>query len=216
MMIFSETVFDEVISSTAARYTSVKYCESLTKGDQLGFIAYGENANAGLTLTVAIEDSGDGIQWTQKNAVAEINAVSITNGVATYGHDAVPARPSQGYLRLRIQIGGSGLAKARVVVAAFLRDRSKSKTDCGCGCGGGQKKAAPTRRAADTLSTAPTHVVTEIRALAAAAGRVLTVEELLPKLSAKSRADVIAFGKRVSTLEDSARGELERLLRGVE
>jgi hypothetical protein len=216
MIVYSETVFDEVLMSTAVSYTSIKHCEALSKGDQLAFIAHGENANAGLSLTVAIEHSADGIHWAQKNTSPEINGAVLNNAIGIYGAEPLAFSPSQAFVRLRIQVGGSGLAKARVVVNAFVRDRSKSKPPCCCGCGGGKKKASPRKRAADVLSNAPTLATAEMKKLSEAAGRVLSHEEVFPQLSPEARAELIEHSKRLAALDAQAQGELARLMRGAE
>src|SRR5205085_819450 len=95
--------------------------------DRLSIQAVADNVT-GTTpmITVAIEQSGDGRSWSAKNGTAEINAVSLstTQSTSAAGGDT-GATPSQSFVRLRIQLGGTGTVLAHVRIIVSARDHRR-------------------------------------------------------------------------------------------
>jgi hypothetical protein len=125
MLSGSKIVFDEVIHGTAATYTAYQLADEIGTPDRLAIEAVADTVTGtSPTLTVAIEHSGDGRSWVQKNGAAEINAVSLslTQTTPAMGGDT-GATPSSAFVRLRIQLGGTGTVMAHVRITLATRDR---------------------------------------------------------------------------------------------
>lgn len=126
-------VYDDYIPDGLPVYTGVQHTITLGQADQLGLFSVVDNAMAAGQLTVAIEHSTDGINWTQKSATPVINSVGISSPGTTsvYAGELYPVPQSLEFVRLRISILNNRGAHMRLY--ATLRDRGKgSFTGCGC------------------------------------------------------------------------------------
>src|SRR5262249_23919678 len=132
MMKYGRMVFDEFIPSTTAVYTANDFNLILGSADKLSFFAVADNvAGTSPTLTVQMEHSGDGRIWQVKNATAELNGASLTVG-ATNPTSVNPSvlfvgsddgnKALMPFVRLRIQLAGSGSPAAHVKIYACGRD----------------------------------------------------------------------------------------------
>ena len=140
-------VYDGFVTPGVAAYTGVQHADALALGDQVGLQAIVDRG-AGGSFTAAIEHSGDGIAWTQKNPTPEIDAAPIFAGKPTslYGGEVYPTRQSLAYVRIRIEVtppspgGRTRVAPTRVRLHAVVRDRGKGRY-ASCGCTGEALKA---------------------------------------------------------------------------
>jgi hypothetical protein len=117
-------VFDEYVQGTSAVYTSVTLCEVLGRYDRLAIEALVDNVgSAATTMIVAIEHSGDGRTFVQKNVGAEIGTAGASTTLTNvyFGADN-GATPSLGFVRLRITMGGP-TPQAHVRLFVSCRDR---------------------------------------------------------------------------------------------
>jgi len=121
---FAALVFDETIYTNAAVYTAQRFNEVLASADRLVLHAVAdETGGTSPTLLVQIEHSGDGRNFGNKNAAAEIPATSIPPSATTslIGSDSstIPTLP---FARLRVVLGGSGSLVGHIKVYACGRD----------------------------------------------------------------------------------------------
>jgi hypothetical protein len=128
MIRFNGKVFDETISVGATYYTSVIWDDVLGESDRLAIFAVGKaGGSPAHYVTIAIEQSSDGVSWVQKNAVPEINNATIgTSESPIYGSDRFASMPSADFVRLRISVG-SGLVFLKVYVT--IRDLAPASTE---------------------------------------------------------------------------------------
>ncbi len=120
---FNIKVFDGVIMGSAASYTLPDYNQPLGTGDRIVIQALADQVTGtSPTITVQVEHGGDQRNWVNKNGTAEINAASLSATAVTSAVGYEPGtNPSLGYVRLRIQLGGTGSLAARVIVHATGR-----------------------------------------------------------------------------------------------
>ncbi len=125
----NETVlaFDDFIVGTGTVYSSAGFVERLGRSDICAIHAVVDNvASAGVTLTVALQQSSDGRHFEAKNGTPEINAASLTaNGTtSTHGSDS-GATPSDGFVQFALTLGGTPpTPSAHVRLYVSCRDKS--------------------------------------------------------------------------------------------
>jgi hypothetical protein len=142
-------VFDGFVTPGVTTHTGIQHAGALALGDQMGLQAVVERG-AGGAFTAAIEHSGDGIAWSQKNASPEIDAAPLLVGqpTALYGGEAYPSAPSLEHVRIRIQVtppragGRPHVVPTRVRLHAVLRERGKGRYST-CGSCGEEEGDAP-------------------------------------------------------------------------
>jgi len=112
-------VFDDHMADLAPRegkylvtkYTSLEHTEVLTSADQIGMQVVVDVISASLDvpLTVTVEHSGNGYDWKPKSATPEISKSipSAAKTITLVGGERRPVRPSQRFVRLRIDAGDS-------------------------------------------------------------------------------------------------------------
>lgn len=127
MLTRSHCVFDDYVNSNTTVYTSLEHTGFLSRADQLvihAFVYLGSTLTPG-SLTVTIEHSGDGRNWKQKNAAAEINGGALTASQKTilWGGERSPTRPSLRFVRLAISQSSSISARVELHVTARTRSR---------------------------------------------------------------------------------------------
>lgn len=128
MRVFNRLVFEQVVHSGTSFFTSRRFDNIFGSKDVLAINVVADNANIRGALSVAIEHSGDGINWKQKNATPEINSVTVgtsTNTDVIYGADASFA-PNLQFVRLRID--ATTLQSVHVQIHVTVRDSSKPPT----------------------------------------------------------------------------------------
>src|SRR5262249_47086027 len=126
MLASSFIAFDEIVAGTVATCTAYQIGDTLGRFDRLAFLVLADTVSGtSPTLTVAIEHSGDGRNFVAKNGTPEVNGVALsarqTNVVV--GADTGATR-SQGFVRLRVQLGGSS-PQAHVRIMVTIRDRKR-------------------------------------------------------------------------------------------
>jgi len=135
-------IYDDFIEGTTAVYTSPDFNSQLALGDKVKLYAVVDSVGGtSPTLTVQLEESGDERNWDDKSATAEIDgeALSTTavNNVTGYDDGSVP---SSGFLRARIELGGTS-PEANVKLWATVRGAAVGDSP-------GSTVAAAARRAA--------------------------------------------------------------------
>jgi hypothetical protein len=127
MRIFNQLVFDGYVNGSAAVFSNPAFYDLLGSTDQLSITGYtAQVGGTSPTLTVQVEHSADSIRWVNRNATAEISAAALSTSQETpvQGHDGNPNnRPTLGFARLRIVLGGSSPA-GQVRLWVIGRDRS--------------------------------------------------------------------------------------------
>lgn len=121
---FNILAFDDFISGSGTTvYTRSELNEKLAEVDKLALFPVTDQVSANGTLTVRIEHSGDGLNWTDKNTTAEIDAVAIDTGLTNkaYGSDS-GTTPSLGFVRLALTITTTTSAHVKLWVTG--RDES--------------------------------------------------------------------------------------------
>jgi hypothetical protein len=138
-------VYDGFVTPGVATHSGIQHADALALGDQIGLQALVDRG-AGGAFTAAVEHSGDGIAWMQKNPAPEIDAAPLLAGRLTslYGGEAYPSRPSLTHVRIRIEVtppytGGRAhvvptrVVPTRVRLHAVIRERGKGRyASCGC------------------------------------------------------------------------------------
>jgi hypothetical protein len=102
-------MYDENIEGTQALFTDPSHNALLGSVEKLSIFAVVDSVSGtSPTLTVQIEESGDQVRWINKAGTAEINAAALSTTVITtaVGRDT-GATPSNGFLRLRVSLGGT-------------------------------------------------------------------------------------------------------------
>jgi hypothetical protein len=126
MRVFNQLVFDGYVSGTGAVYTDRVHDALLGSSDQLTISGYsGQVTGTNPTVTCQVEGSFDQQRWQNRNATAEVNAVSLsTSGETNFqGQDGAPtARPTLAFARLRIVMGGGGTPSAQLRIWVTGRD----------------------------------------------------------------------------------------------
>ena len=104
---FNILVWDDFIAGAGTVvYTRPELNDRLADPDQLGLCAVTDQVTgASGSISVQIQHSADGINWTNKNTTAEINAASLSTTATNvaYGSDS-GATPSLGLVRLKITL----------------------------------------------------------------------------------------------------------------
>lgn len=119
MRLFHVLAFDNLVQGTATIYTDPSLARGLGSADQLKIAAVADQVSGtSPTLTVQIEDSGEGMRWAAKNGTAEINASSLAaSGTTALRGSDTGATGSTAFVRLRIQLGGTNpVARLRLWV----------------------------------------------------------------------------------------------------
>jgi len=189
---FNECVFDDMVYGSAVVYTGDQYAVLLGSTDQRTLhVLASEPAASGITMTVQIEQSPDGIHWKAKNATAEINAAPLTFGAITsrVGTDN-SAVAGDGLARLAISLSGPGGPSAALRVYVTGRDRVKRRVRP-CPCSPHEDADPPP---ADVAQTALVN-----RAI----DNVLMSEEEI--LSDESRVELARAGMRVAGVPEEER-----------
>ena len=75
---FNILAFDDFISGAGTTvYTRPELFEKLAEVDKLALFPVTDQVTTAGSLTVRIQHSGDGLNWVNKNATAEVNGVAI-------------------------------------------------------------------------------------------------------------------------------------------
>jgi len=113
-------VFDDFVTNTTV-YTRPELNEQLGMYDKIAIQAIVDQVTTAGTITVRVQHSADGINWTDKNATAEINGASISANATNkaFGSDA-GATPTLGQVRLSIAL--TTTVQAHVKLWVTLRD----------------------------------------------------------------------------------------------
>lgn len=119
----STLVFDDFVVGTTAVYTSPEFNDELGRCERLAIQAITDQVTGtSPTLLVQQEHSSDQRNFSNKNGAAEIPATSISATATTVltGYE-LGTNPSHGYIRLRIQLGGTS-PQAHVKIWVTGRD----------------------------------------------------------------------------------------------
>lgn len=119
----STLVFDEFVVGTTAVFTSPEFNDELGRNERLAIQAITDQVTGTLpTLQVQQEHASDQRNFTFKNGSAEIPATTISATATTIltGYE-LGTNPSHGYVRLRIQLGGTS-PQAHVKIWVTGRD----------------------------------------------------------------------------------------------
>jgi hypothetical protein len=119
----STLVFDDFVVGTTAVYTSPEFNDELGRCERLAIQAITDQVTGTTpTLLVQQEHSSDQRNFSNKNGAAEIPATSISTTATTVltGYE-LGTNPSHGYIRLRIQLGGTS-PQAHVKIWVTGRD----------------------------------------------------------------------------------------------
>jgi hypothetical protein len=100
---------DTVIMGSSAVYTDVSLNEILGAPDAMAIHAVTDQVTGtSVTLTCAVESSGDNRFFVAKNSTPEIDAESLSTTATTSLMGYEPGtNPSSGYVRIRVQLGGT-------------------------------------------------------------------------------------------------------------
>jgi hypothetical protein len=137
---YHEVVYDGIVIPGVTTTTGIQHANALGLGDQMGLQAVVDRG-AGGTFTAAIEHSGDGIHWTQKNPAPEIDAALLLVGQPTslYGGEPYPPGQSLEHVRIRLEVTPPQTSRRKAVTPtwvrlhAVLRERGKGHySTCGC------------------------------------------------------------------------------------
>lgn len=108
---YNELVFDEYVDGTASIYSKPQFNALLSLADlySIHAAAFIESGTSP-TLTLQLEEGPDNFNWGNKKATPEVNAAALTSGaltVATHSVGGGSTFPTSGYMRLRVQLGGT-------------------------------------------------------------------------------------------------------------
>jgi hypothetical protein len=223
MLRYDALVYDGFVTPGVTTYTGVQHAKDLALGDQMGLQAI-VDFGAGGSFTAAIEHSGNGVDWVQKNTTPEINAAPITAGTFTslYGGEAYPPKQSLELVRIRLDVtppytsGPPIVAPTRVRLRVVLRERGKGRYSS-CGCGGGKAPAPSVRdedrarlreRAQQLLASRPHASMAELEKRLLSLPMALEPEERLRRavdmLEQRERLEVLGFLQRAAAAEQVA------------
>lgn len=109
MRAFTRLVFDDQVAGTAAVFTSDAYSDLIGSASRLAIQAVAGNiSGSSVTLTVRVQSSLDGRNWSYKSATPEIDTRGITAGTtATEAGADNGQTPSLGKVRLSVALGGT-------------------------------------------------------------------------------------------------------------
>lgn len=116
MLVFSDKIFESLISGTGTVYTDMRFAEELAYCENVALFARAEIASGtNPTLTLQFENSFDGTRWQNRAATPELNAGVLTVGPATEtsffaGSAYSAAQQYMRYCRIRITLGGTSPA----------------------------------------------------------------------------------------------------------
>lgn len=112
-----QLTFDDFVVSGGTVYTKTDLNDILGQVDQLAIQAIVDQVNANGSTTIQIQHSADQINWTNKNATAEINAGTLSTNTTCklFGSDA-GSTPSLGYVRLAISLTTTNQAHIKIWV----------------------------------------------------------------------------------------------------
>jgi len=117
MLMFNEAVFDRMVHGTGGVYSDVTTWELLGSADELRVEVRTDQASgATLSLTVTLQDSGDGINWNDKNTLLQKTLQAGTNEVFFASDDG--STPSGKYVRFEVTVQGD---EAHVFIIATGR-----------------------------------------------------------------------------------------------
>jgi hypothetical protein len=117
MKLFHFLIFDKNVEGTAPLESDPTYNTLLASGEKLKAFAITDTVSGSSpTLNIRLEESGDQIQWRNKAANGEIDALPLSTSAKTMatGYDD-GSQPTNGFARLRIFLGGAN-PKAHVRV----------------------------------------------------------------------------------------------------
>jgi hypothetical protein len=122
-------VFDDFVYATAIDqvWTDASFNDALGRFDQISIIAVTDSAGGTManSLSVQLENSIDGRNWTTKNSTPEINGQGIGIAATTTiaGSDG-GTMPSGGLVRLSVWVGAAtGTPSAHVKIYVCNRDQ---------------------------------------------------------------------------------------------
>jgi hypothetical protein len=124
MRVGTFNLFDETISGTANTWlTPNETWEPLGRGDLVAFSASVYNVTGSPTpsLSVQVEHSADGQNWTTANASPEINGTIASNTVLN-GKVYAGLPVLLHFVRLRVQMTGTAPVQCRLKLAATTRN----------------------------------------------------------------------------------------------
>lgn len=109
MRAFTRLVFDDQVAGTTAVFTPDAYSDLIGSASRLAIQAVAGNiSGSSVTLTVRVQSSLDGRNWSYKSATPEIDTRGITAGTtATEAGTDSGQTPSLGKVRLSIALGGT-------------------------------------------------------------------------------------------------------------
>jgi len=114
MRLFHQQVWDGYLSGSAVVYSTCGLEDLLGRADQLSLSGYAAGMlGTSPKLTVQVEQSFDQVRWINRNALPEINAITLSTSsdTAFSGQDGNPAaRPTAAFARLRIALSGTSPA----------------------------------------------------------------------------------------------------------
>lgn len=121
---FTQLVFDDFVVGTGNVYTNPVHEDLLGSADRLAIQAVAAQfTGTSPTLTVQVEHSSDGRNYSSKNGTPEVNGMSLSgSATVTASGTESGANPSAKYVRLRIALGGT-TPQAQVKVYVTGRDR---------------------------------------------------------------------------------------------
>ncbi|APR86500.1 Hypothetical protein A7982_11849 [Minicystis rosea] len=123
MRTYTKTVFNDFVVGTGSTYTTSEHNKLLGSAGKIAFQVVGDQVSGtSPTLTLQIEHSSDGRNWSNRSGTAEINAQSLSSSATNvlFASDA-GATPLLGFVRLRIALGGTS-PNAHVKITAVGRD----------------------------------------------------------------------------------------------
>jgi hypothetical protein len=123
VLVFDDFVY--AIGPAAAVFTDTKFNEFLGRLDQTAMFAVADSTvGAAAALSVQLQHSPDGRNWSPKNAAAEINNQAIPVGATTalVGIDPGTA-PSAANVRLAVWLGGAG-SSGHIKISVCDRDQA--------------------------------------------------------------------------------------------
>lgn len=112
--------FDDFVHGAGIFYSS-SFLNGLLgelEGYAIEAVAEGMPGVSNGTLSIQLETSGDGRNWSNKNPTAEIGGLSVSaaSESTAFGYD-VNVRPGAALVRLRLDFSGAGTLGARIVVS---------------------------------------------------------------------------------------------------
>ena len=111
MIVFAVPAFDSFVEGTESVYTSSEVCELLASVERLCVsVIVAGSTGTGQTLTCQFENSPDGTRWINQSSTPELNAVVLDGGNQVFEFMNSDNAVIQGYVRLRLALGGTSPA----------------------------------------------------------------------------------------------------------